>query len=46
MTEMAPGDDTRAQDREDVPLDSLSVGQPASAHGHPGSLALQRLVNT
>ncbi len=40
MTERAPGDDTRAQDREDVPLDSLSAGRPASAHGHPGNLAL------
>ena len=40
MTDRAPGDDTRAQDREDVSLDSYSVGQPASAHGNPGAVAV------
>ena len=40
MTERVPGDDVRAQDREEVALDTFSVGQPASAHGHPGNLAL------
>src|SRR5688572_26118763 len=40
MTNRAPGDDTRAQDREDVSLDSYSVGQPASAHGNPGAVAV------
>ena len=40
MTERAPGDDTRAQDREEVALDSSSVGQPASAHGNPGAIAV------
>ena len=40
MTEHAPGDDTRAQDREDVPIGSLNAGQPASAHGNPGAIAV------
>ncbi|HWL33795.1 MAG TPA: ABC transporter permease [Gaiellaceae bacterium] len=40
MTNRAPGDDTRAQDREDVPLDTFSVGQPASAQGNPGAIAV------
>jgi ABC-type dipeptide/oligopeptide/nickel transport system permease subunit len=40
MTERAPGDDMRAQDREDVPIESLSAGQPASAHGNPGAIAV------
>jgi ABC-type dipeptide/oligopeptide/nickel transport system permease subunit len=40
MTNRAPGDDTRAQDREDVSLDTFSVGQPASAHGNPGAVAV------
>ena len=40
MTERAPGDDTRAHDREDVSITSFSVGQPASAHGNPGSVAV------
>ena len=40
MTERAPGDDTRAHDREDVALDPFSVGQPASAHGNPGAIAV------
>jgi ABC-type dipeptide/oligopeptide/nickel transport system permease subunit len=40
MTERVPGDDTRAQDREVESLDSAHVARPASAHGHPGSMAL------
>jgi peptide/nickel transport system permease protein len=40
MTERVPTDDLRPEDREEIPLDSQSVGRPASAHGHPGSLAL------
>ena len=40
MTEHVPADDMRAQDREDVPLDSVSVGRPASALGQPGSIAV------
>ena len=40
MTERSPGDDTRAEDREEVVLDTVSIGQPASAHGHPGSIAV------
>jgi hypothetical protein len=40
MTEHAPGDDMRAQDREEVPLESLSAGQPGSAHGNPGAVAV------
>ena len=34
MTERAPGDDTRAQDREDVPLDSLQR-RPAGVRARP-----------
>lgn len=30
----------RAQDREDVPIDSLSAGTPGSAHGHAASVAV------
>ena len=30
----------RAQDREDVHLDTVSIGQPASAQGQPGSVAV------
>jgi peptide/nickel transport system permease protein len=41
MTERAPGDDTRPQDREEVALSSDTVGLPASAHGQVGSMALQ-----
>jgi len=41
MTERAPGDDTRPQDREEVALSSGTVGLPASAHGQVGSMALQ-----
>ena len=41
MTERAPGDDTRRQDREEVALSSDTVGRPASAHGQVGSMALQ-----
>src|ERR671921_2183790 len=40
MTERAPGDDTRAQDRDVETLDAAHVARPASAHGHPGSIAL------
>ena len=40
MTEHVPADDLRPQDREDVPLDSVSVGRPASALGQPGSIAV------
>jgi peptide/nickel transport system permease protein len=40
MTERVPGDDVRAQDREVETLDSTHVARPASAHGHPGSMAL------
>ena len=40
MTERVPGDDMRAEDREEVTLDTVSVGQPASAHGNPGSIAV------
>ncbi|MGH3071500.1 MAG: ABC transporter permease [Gaiellaceae bacterium] len=35
-----PRDDERAQDREDVSLESANVARPAGAHGHPGGLAL------
>ena len=41
MTDRPPGDDMRPQDREEVALDSVSVGLPASAHGQVGSMALQ-----
>src|SRR6188768_4386749 len=41
MTDRPPGDDMRKQDREEVALDSVSVGLPASAHGQVGSMVLQ-----
>ncbi len=40
MTERVPGDDMRPEDREEVAIGSESVGRPASAHGHAGSMAL------
>ena len=40
MTERVPGTDMRDEDREEVALGSESVARPASAHGHPGSMAL------
>ena len=40
MTDRIPGDDRRAEDIEEVVLDSGSVARPASAHGHAGSMAL------
>jgi peptide/nickel transport system permease protein len=40
MTEHVPAGDMRPQDREDVPLDSVSAGQPAAALGQPGSIAV------
>lgn len=40
MTDRPPRSDLRAQDREDVVLDSGSVGRPASAHGQTGAVAL------
>ena len=46
MTERPPGDDMRAQDREEVAIDSESVARPASAHGHPGSMAVPELALT
>jgi ABC-type dipeptide/oligopeptide/nickel transport system permease subunit len=40
MTERPPAADMRAEDREDVVLDSSNVARPAGTHGHPGTVAV------
>ena len=40
MTDRLPSSDRRAQDGDEIVLDSANVARPAGAHGNPGAVAI------